>query len=107
MGSPFPPPKQGDKNPRLGALVELRPAKWRGIMEVFGVVRPVLAFSLFLPASLSSSPPFLSLSLSFSLSLSLCQTQDEEPQDKTQQPVSKVIERNRLKMVRCPILVPT
>ncbi|XP_047626484.1 TP53-target gene 5 protein [Phacochoerus africanus] len=26
-------------------------------------------------------------------------TQDEEPQDKTQQPVSKVIERNRLKMV--------
>ncbi|KAB1262210.1 TP53-target gene 5 protein, partial [Camelus dromedarius] len=32
-------------------------------------------------------------------SLSLCQTQDEEPQDKIQQPVSKVIERNRLKMV--------
>lgn len=39
------------------------------------------------------------------LSPSVSQIQDEEPQDKIPQPVSKVIGRNRLKMVRCPILV--
>ena len=57
-------------------------------MEAFGGVPTVLAFPL-----------------SLSLSLSLCQMQDEEPRDKIQQPVSKVIARNRLKVVRRPVLV--
>lgn len=39
------------------------------------------------------------------LSPSVSQILDEEPQDKIPQPVSKVIGRNRLKMVRRPILV--
>lgn len=39
-------------------------------------------------------------------SLSVSQVQDEETQDKIRQPVSKAIHQNRLKMVRCPILVP-
>ena len=38
---------------------------------------------------------------------SLCQMQAKEPEDKIHQPVSKVIVRNRLKMVRCHIWVPT
>lgn len=46
------------------------------------------------------------LSVSLRLSMSLSQLQDEEPRDKIPQPVSKAIRRNRLKMVRCPILVP-
>lgn len=57
-------------------------------MEVFGI------------------PPILVLALSRCLSLSLSQLQDEEPQDKIPQTVNKVIRRNRLKMVRCPILAP-
>lgn len=44
------------------------------------------------------------LTCSFPLS---CQMQAKEPQDKIHQPVSKVIARNRLKMVRCRIWVPT
>lgn len=44
--------------------------------------------------------------LLLALPLSVSQVQDEETQDKIRQPVSKAIQRNRLKMVRCPILVP-
>lgn len=39
-------------------------------------------------------------------SLPISQMQDEKLQDKKNQPVSKLIERNRLKMVRCSILAP-
>lgn len=39
------------------------------------------------------------------LPLSVSQMQDEEPRNKMQQAVSKVIKLNQLKMVRCPVLV--
>lgn len=79
MGSPFPPrwKNRSLAKPSGEALL--------GIQGAY----PVLAF-----------PPTPLLP-------SLCQMLAKEPQDKIHQPISKVIERNRLKMVRRRIWVPT
>jgi len=80
MVSPFLPPNQGDKTPK--GWSNPCSAKWRSIVEASGGDSSCVS----------------------ALSPSVSQIQDEEPQDKIPQPV-KVIGRNRLKMVRCPILV--
>lgn len=80
-GLPISTPDQGDKNRSLA-----KPSG-EALLGVQGA-HPVLAF-----------PPTPLLP-------SLCQMQAKEPQDKIHQPISKVIERNRLKMVRRRIWVP-